>query len=171
MNYKYKYLKYKKKYFKLLDEQSDQPEQSKQLTQLTQLGGNHETIPNVFPRTYSFLFMPLIYYAIDKNSVELPEQFIKLANECIENAKAVVEDISFDNFDKFITYLNFILHTNRINSIESINKFTDSNYHIPGTLQETITNYNVDDSVNMIISCLANILVEKIPGQKFIYKF
>jgi hypothetical protein len=154
MDYKSKYLKYKCKYIELLN----------------QLGGaGKSTVPNSHPRTYSFLFMPLIYYAIDKDSVLLFDGFRELVQECIDNTKSFGVEVPFDDFDGFIEYLRTALNNNSISSIEDINSHKDGDYHIPGGKQEIVTNYNTDDAINAIISCIALILIERCKGQKFIY--
>lgn len=166
MDYKKKYLMYKEKYLNL----KSLSNKKNNLLEINQTGGTDITIPNKFPGTYSFLFMPLIYYALDNSSVTFPEEFINLANKCIFNIKEVFDgELPFEDFENFIRYLSFILNSNSINSLESLEKIKDSDHHIPGLRQEIITNYRTDESINSIISCLANMMVEKLPGKKFIY--
>lgn len=169
MNYEKKYLKYKKKYLSLKVKFD-----SKKLNnnKINQLGGAPEiTIPNKFPGTYSFLFMPLLYYTLDNSSVTLPEEFVSIVNECIQNSKEVFGELPFNNFNEFITYLGFILNSNGVNSIDALEKLKDSDHHIPGPRQEIITNYRTDESINAIISCLANMMIERLGGKnkKIIY--
>lgn len=161
LDYKSKYLKYKFKYNELVKQQKINE----------QYGGAETTVPNVLPKTYSFLFMPLIYYAVDKTSVVMIDEFNSLVNECIKNTKEMLEmdSIPFHNFEDFIVYLSFILNSNGIKTLEDIRKLWDGDHHISGTRQEIITNYHSDDAVNMIISCLANMLVERHKGKKFTY--
>ena len=91
MNYEQKYLKYKQKYLSLkLDLGNINQNKNIQLG-----GGNEGIIPNQFPGTYSFLFMPLIYYTLDNSSVVLPDGFEQLVNECIVNSKVIFPDIPF----------------------------------------------------------------------------
>jgi hypothetical protein len=165
MNYEQKYLKYKQKYLSLKTKANSRAYSNK----INQVGGVDVTIPNRFPGTYSFLFMPLIYYTLDNSSVTLPEGFENLVNECINNSKEVFGELSFNNFSEFITYLGFILHSNGINSIELLEGLRDGDHHIPGPRQEIISNYRTDESINAIISCLANILIERLAGKKFVY--
>ena len=152
MDYKSKYLKYKCKYKELLN----------------QHGGAFTTVPNSHPRTYSFLFMPLIYYAIDKDSVLLFDGFRELVQECIDNTKSLGVSFLFDNFEGFIDYLRTALNNNGIISLEDIIPH-DGDHHIPGSKQETITNYNTDEIINAIIGCIAQILLERCKGKRFEY--
>ena len=161
MNYEQKYLKYKQKYLNLKSKVNK--------TKINQLGGAEVTIPNRFPGTYSFLFMPLIYYTLDNSKVTLPDGFENSVDECISNSKELFPDLPFNNFNEFITYLSFVLNSNGINSIETLEKLKDGDHHIPGLRQEIITNYRTDESVNTVISCLANMLIERLAGKKFIY--
>ena len=161
MNYEQKYLKYKQKYLSLKLKFNK--------TNFNQLGGAEVTIPNKFPGTYSFLFMPLIYYTLDASSVTLPDGFENCVNECITNSKEIYPDIPFTDFSSFISYLFNILNTNGIKTIETLEKIKDSDHHIPGSRQEFVTNYENDYSINIIISCLANILIERLSGKKFVY--
>ncbi len=168
MDYKSKYLKYKYKYQELLNKYN-------QNIQPNQYGGSQTTIPSSLPKTYSFLFMPLIYYAIDKDSVRLIDGFDNIVAECITNSKELMvsigenpDSISFANFDEFITYLRFALNSNGINNLADINPL-DGDHHIPGRRQEIITNYHTDQSINTIISCVAQMLVERHSGKKFEY--
>jgi hypothetical protein len=160
-DYKKKYLKYKYKYNELLKQQKIGK----------QYGGTETIVPDKLPQTYSFLFMPLIYYALDKTSVIMIDEFESLVNECIENTINMLgmDSLPFNNFEDFIVYLNFILNSNGIKTTEDILKLCDVDHHIPGMRQEIITNYHSDEAVNMIISCLANMLVERHTGKKFIY--
>ena len=157
MDYKSKYLKYKSKYQEL----------SKQF------GGAKTTVPAKLPRTYSFLFMPLIYFTIDKTSVQMIMEFENIVNECIRNAKSMLgEDlIPFDDYESFIMYLGFILNSNGIRTLKDIEELKDGDdrHHISGSQQEIITNYHSDQAINIIISCLANMLVERHKGEEFIY--
>lgn len=157
MDYKTKYLKYKQKYLKLLNDK-------------IQYGGAISSIPFTIPKTYSFLFMPLIYYTIDNSSVVLIDGFENMINECISNSKEILQEVPFYNFETFITYFKFTLNTNNIKTLEDIKKISDSDHHIKGTLQEQITNYNRDQSINIIISCMANMLIERHKGKQFVYK-
>ena len=161
MNYEQKYLKYKQKYYSLKSELNTK--------KINQLGGTNVTIPSTFPGTYSFLFMPLIYYTLDNSSVTLPEGFETVVDECIQNSKEIFGDLPFNNFTEFITYFGFILQSNGITSIEILEKLKDSEHHIPGPRQEVITNYRTDECINAIISCLANMMIERFVGKKFVY--
>ncbi len=168
MNYEEKYLKYKQKYFSLKTEIKTKKYHN---NKINQMGGNSEvTIPDKIPSTYSFLFMPLLYYTLDNTSVILPEGFESVVDECINNSKEVFGELPFGNFNEFITCLRFILNTNKVNSIDTLEKLRDSEHHIPGDIQEIITNYKTDVSINAIISCLANMMIERFVGKKFIYK-
>lgn len=157
MDFKSKYLKYKHKYQEL----------SKQF------GGAETIVPTKLPKTYSFLFMPLIYFVVDRSSVQMIDGFENIVNECITNTKSVMgegeESLPFDDFESFIVYLGFILSSNEIKTLEDIEALKDHDHHINGTKQEIITNYRTDDAVNFIISCLANMLVERHSGEKFVY--
>lgn len=159
INWEEKYLKYKKKYTDLKNNSND----------IKQVGGNEVVIPNKFPGTYSFLFMPLIYYTLDNSSVDLPDGFENIVNECIQNSMEIYTDLSFNNFTEFITYIRFVLNSNGVNSIETLEKMKDSDHHIPGARQEIITNYRTDESINATISCLANMMIERFKGRKFKY--
>jgi hypothetical protein len=154
MDYESKYIKYKSKYQNLLN----------------QFGGAETIIPTKLPKTYSFLFMPLIYFAVDKTSVQMIAGFENAINDCITNTKNMLGDdlIPFDNFNDFIIYLGFVLNSNGIKSLDDI-KPLDGDHHIPAIKQEIITNYRSDEAINLIISCLANMLVERYAGKKFIY--
>ena len=167
MDYKSKYIKYKNKYIKLLNKSGF----NNGIENYGKLFGGSETIvPSSLPETYSFLFMPLIYYTIDSSSVTMIDEFESIINECINNSKELIGDsIPFEDFASFITYFKFALNTNGINTLEDIEKLKDGDHHIPGDTQENVSNYNSDESINMIISCLANMLVERYPGKKFIY--
>jgi hypothetical protein len=167
MNYEEKYLKYKQKYLNLKTEINSKKSNS---TKINHLGGTSEVIiPNKNPKRYSFLFMPLLYYTLDNTSVILPDGFESVVDECIRNSKEVFGELPFNNFNEFITCLRFILNSNRINSIVTLEKLKDLDYHIPGDMQEIITNYRTDVCVNAIISCLANMMIERFAGKKFIY--
>ena len=149
MNYEQKYLKYKQKYLSLKLNLN----LNKTKTNLNQLGGALEVIiPNKFPGTCSFLFMPLIYYTLDNSSVTLPAEFENIVNECINNSKEIFPDLSPTDFTSFITYLTFTLSSNGINSIETLEKLKDSDHHLPELQQEIVTNYKTDDGINAIIS-------------------
>ncbi len=168
MDYKSKYLKYKYKYQELLNKYN-------QNIQVNQYGGSHTTIPSSLPKTYSFLFMPLIYYTINKDSVILIDEFENLVMECIVNSKELMinigedpDSISFNDFDEFITYLRFTLNSNGINTLADIIPL-DGDHHIPGKKQEIITNYRTDQSINTVISCIAQMLVERHAGKMFRY--
>ena len=159
MNYELKYLKYKEKYIGL---------KLKLNNKQKQIGGTQLNIPNIFPGTYSFLFMPLLYYTLDTSSVILPDGFKETLEECIRNINEI-NMLPFNNFDAFISHLRINLNLNGINNIEDLNKIKDGDHHIPGTKQEHITNYNTDDNINMIISCLANMMIERFHGKYFTY--
>jgi len=164
MDYKFKYLKYKHKYLKL-------SKQFNQSNKLEQLGGVETSIPHSHPNTYSFLFMPLIYYTIDRNSVRMIDDFENIVNECITNLKSMLPDIvmPFNNFENFIIYLGSILNSNRIITLLDIELLKDGDHHISGKNQEIVTNYKTNEAINSIISCLAIMLIERHSGEKFIY--
>lgn len=167
MNYENKYLKYKQKYLSLKSKLNTKKSNDNKINQLG--GGREVTIPNRFPGTYSFLFMPLLYYILDRTSVTLPEGFESIVDECIHKSIEIFGDLPFNNFDEFISYLGIVVNSNGVNSIEALEKLKDSDHHIPGNRQEIITNYRSDDSINVIISCIANMMIERFAGKKFIY--
>lgn len=135
-----------------------------------QYGGSHTVVPESLPRTYSFLFMSLIYYIIDPTSVQMFEDFENVVNQCIKNSIDIMGiELPFENFNGFITYLKHILMTNNIKTLDDIEKLRDGDHHIPGDTQEKVTNYNTDQFINIIISCIAAMLVEQHEGKKFEY--
>ena len=137
-----------------------------QLLKNIQKGGAGLTIiPNNPPPTWSFLYMPMIYYALDKNSVTLPDGLPNLINN-------ISTEYGFDiNTLQFFNHLRNQLANNNINTIADVEKLRDSAYHIPGTTQEQITNYNDDPIVGGILGPLGYQLVQEYPGEKFIYRF
>jgi hypothetical protein len=194
MNYEQKYLKYKQKYLNLkakekvkakantnanTNPKSYTNQSSKEILNNFQFGGAESIIPSGFPGTYSFLFMPLLYYTLDNSSVTLPVDFEQIVNECIANIREMGIKLRFNDFTGFIQYLRTILVSHNIESIENILKLQDGPYHIPGEKQEEITNYNTDSSIAPVISCIAQMLIErkrsermrseKMRSEKFIY--
>ena len=162
MEYKSKYLKYKEKYIQL--------KLQKSLKSSNMKGGVKVTIPTTFPGTYSFLFMPLLYYTLDNSSVTLPDGFEQAILECINNIKDMTgNELPFTDLVTFITYLRFILNSNGVNSFENLETMKDGDHHIPGPRQEIITNYRSDENINGIISCLAQMLIERHSGKEFVY--
>ena len=161
MDYKSKYLKYKEKYIRLKGENTP----SNILK-----GGSTLTIPSKFPGTYSFLFMPLLYYTLEYTSVTLPDRFIELFLECVNNAREMLGiSLPFTTFDEFIGHLRQSLNSYKINTIADLEALKDGDHHISGNNQERITNYRNDTSVETVISCLALMCIEKLQGKKFIY--
>ena len=174
MDYKSKYLKYKNKYLELSNKIYQKGGSIEYYNELfgskMQYGGSETIVPSSLPATYSFLFMPLIYYTIDSSSVKMVESFENIVNECIHNSREIMDnELPFSDCKSFIVYLKFALNANGIRTLEDIEKLRDGDHHIPGNRQEIVTNYNNDTSINTIISCLANMLVERHPGKKFIY--
>jgi hypothetical protein len=171
MNYEQKYLKYKQKYYALKSKLNMENSNDKKNDQF---GGAQIKIPSVPPKTYSFLFMPLIFYAVDRESVTLPARFEECFNISLTNINDIYKDpnfIPFKNFDEFFKYLKNILTNHNINNIEDIKKIKGyENYHIPGPKQEEITNYTTDEPISVMISSLALNLIEYAKGQSFIYK-
>jgi hypothetical protein len=171
MDYKSKYLKYKYKYIELLN-------QHNQYNKVNQFGGAHTTVPDKNPNTYSFLFMPLIYYSIDNTSVRLLDRFNEIVEECIRNCKSfeiatVKKDnlIPFNNFEEFIGYLRQKINENSgIVDIEGINLIKDNDHHINGKLQIDITGYSDPKSpLRDVFSCIVQVLIPAHAGEKFVY--
>ena len=158
MDYKSKYLKYKEKYFRL---------RTKQI----QFGGTVSKIPPTLPRTYSYLFMPLLYYALDNSSVRLPEGFEQAFLDCVDNLRDFGTDILFTTLQQLITYIRDIIMANGVSSIEQLKLLNDKrdSYHFAGDLQESLINYNSDPIINAIISCLGQMLINRCVGQEFVY--
>ena len=176
MDYKYKYFKYKSKYQELLNKINQKGKSNINVEYSNELfgskiqyGGSETKVPSTLPSTYSFLFMPLIYYTIDSSSVKMVEGFADIVNECIANTKEIDVELPFTDCESFFVYLRFALEGNRIHTLEDIEKLRDGDHHIPGDRQEIVTNYNTDIPINTIISCLAAILVERHQGKKFTY--
>jgi hypothetical protein len=157
MNNINKYIKYFKKYHYLKNNYN-------------KIGGGWTVIPKTFPKTYSFLFMPLIYYSIDPSNVEFFEGFQELVDECIRSIiDSGFQPLPFTNFHEFTLYLNQILISNKIKNIEDLEKIKDGDHHIPGKLQERITNYNKDLNISILMGFLAERIIDKFPEQKIKY--
>lgn len=157
MDYKSKYIQYKNKYLNLKKQQYGQ------------IGGAHTTIPSTYPRTYSFLYMPLIYYTIDSSSVQLFDGFRELLQECIDILTAELDPKPFTDVDGFFTYLRSIINSNGVNTIEDLERLKDSDHHIPGDEQDRIMNYKTDELIHNILTCLVFKLIPDHAGKTFNY--
>lgn len=170
LNYERLYIKYKEKYHRLKIELAvnELDKYNARLYTQKQIGGATSRVPDTLPETQSYVFMPIIYYAIDNESVQFFEGFHETIEECIKNVKELTSS-SISNFNDFVEHLKNTLNSNNIRTLEDIKNLHDGDHHIPGEEQERITNYHRDEFINMIFSCITQMLVERYPGREFIY--
>lgn len=179
MDYKSKYLKYKEKYINLkLKLSNNQTSYNNNVNVKKQIGGAQTTIPSKRPPTFSFLFMPLIYYAIDPSSVTLPDGFMSVFNECIVTFEDMFgADFPIKSFNdgptSFIGLVKQKLNNNKISTLTDIEARKDGDHHIPGPTQEIVTGYSAknfdSEPVSIFINCLAENLMNKHAGKHFVY--
>ncbi len=154
-NYKEKYLKYKIKYLKLKNF-------------FIQKGGSGKTIiPYTNPPTYSYLYMPLIFYSIDNSSVTLPQGFEQLVNNILDTGKDIFlnpeSSIGFQpTLAWFSNYLKDILNRKGFLTTCDISKFRDkpsNQYHISGAKQMEIIDYNTNLIIGYVIEAINERLI------------
>ena len=148
MSYKEKYFKYKTKY-------------------LHHVGGASTTIPTSIPGTQSFLFMPIIYYALDKNNVTLIDEFERIVIEGINTVLSMGMDCPYTNLEEMMNFIKQQLSNHGINNVGDLR--LDGNHHIPGDVQEIVTGYREHGHFGIVFNYILYNLIENHSGKSFVY--
>ena len=117
----------------------------------------------------SYIIMPLIYYVIDKESVEFPEGFKNTFEESIKDTEKIIGQVPYSELDSICVYLKYILESNGIKSLADIELIKDEPYHIPELKQLIIINYMYDEFISTFIGCLEKNLIKNHSGKRIVY--
>ena len=134
--YKNKYLKYKKKYFNLIE----------------QKGGGGGRVPNFFPDTQSWFFMPVILRPFGDIQIDFPNEFLDESN----NLKSTYKNYNLDDINKMLIdyYKSNNLDLNNRRELTNLGLlYDDLPYykHLSQNFQEKILNdLNIKDSLDVI---------------------
>jgi hypothetical protein len=163
-NYKLKYLKYKTKYNLLLQQNGGSSASyggGGGSGGGGSAGGSHTTIPSTLPHTQSWLYMPLIYYALDNTSIELPLGFLEVIDSCI-----TIYELGFTNSNNFFEKLKERLQSKNYRKISDLK--LDGDHHIAGRTQDEIFNF---ENLAVLSEIIANTLIlnTSMHGKRFNY--
>lgn len=126
-------------------------------------------IPLSPPTTYSFLFMPLIYAALYPPHVLFPPSFPNKITESVHFLNSMGITPPFHTPETLFDYLKTHLCSNGITQLAHLNRMLDSDHHIPGPLQEKITNYHTDPLMIPFVYILGYLLIRDCKGEDIQY--
>jgi hypothetical protein len=118
--------------------------------------------------TKSWLYMPLIYNNLNDIKVSFPQYFEKIFTDSIKEYMLNVHDnfddleeykLNFIDFNTFNTNIKQILIDKQIFNRNDIIHQEDSNFHIPGNLQEDII-YFLPQNEYFFNICINNIIIK-----------
>ncbi len=173
IDYKHLYLKYRGKYDALkLDLASQELDKyNNGIHSRNKIGGSNSftVIPKSESNSKSYIIMPLMYYAIDKESVQFPEGFTKTFEDSVKDTENIIKQVPDSKLETFGIYLKYILESNGIKSLSDIELVKDDDHHIPELKQLISINYMDDEFISTFINCLEKNLIKNHSGEHIVY--